>query len=307
MIVPHRQELLLPSAYVTNRRLTHWYSVPSLVSYARRAGGLPAGSMPDLKHSMFIGEPLSLQQAAAWQAAAPASRIENVYGPVELTVSCSWFELPRDSAQWPRTANRTVPVGAVYPGLDWLVAGPDGRAAEAGELLVRGGQRFDGYLDPADNAGRFARTDGSGRAVTVAGDSPIEETDYYRTGDRVQLVDGVLVHCGRVDRQAKINGHRIELAEVEVALLRHPAVTEVAAAVVFSADTDRRALAAVVCGERTGDRELGDHLAEILPRYMIPTWFVWLPGLPLNLSGKTDHGVVVTLAEQHINEARAGD
>jgi acyl-CoA synthetase (AMP-forming)/AMP-acid ligase II len=186
--------------------------------------------------------------------------------------------------------------------MDWLIVAPDGLIADNGELLVRGAQRFDGYLDPDDNVGRFARTDGSGRTVTLDRDSPIEEEDYYRTGDRMQLSDGVLVHCGRVDRQIKINGHRIELAEVEAAMTGHMAITDVVVVVVFNTDTDRRALAAVVCGEQMDSRRLRDYLAGILPQYMIPRWFIRLPELPLNLSGKTDYSVVVGLAERYIDK-----
>jgi non-ribosomal peptide synthetase component F len=118
LVLPRKRELLNPPFYVTSRRLTHWYSVPSLISYAMRIRVLRDGAMPGLRHSMFIGEPLPAVLAQAWQKAAPGSTLENVYGPTELTISCASWVLPAEPADWPATANRTVPIGSVYPSLE---------------------------------------------------------------------------------------------------------------------------------------------------------------------------------------------
>lgn len=299
LVVPQHKELLLPAAYSRNRRLTHWYSVPSLISYARRTGSLTPGSMPGLRRSMFIGEPLSLPQAVAWRAAAEHSSIENVYGPVELTVSCSAYRLPDDMASWPDPGNGTVPIGAVYPHLDWLLVDSSGGQSDEGELVVRGPQRFDGYLDPGDNRGRFLRMGPGGQATPVGGG--ILPSDYYRTGDRVALRDGCLVHLGRIDRQVKIGGHRVELAEVEAALRSHRDVMDVGVVAVRATAAGRVVIVAVLSPTIATDRQLTEHLTSRLPLYMVPERFLRLAEMPANGSGKIDYSAITPAAERLIN------
>jgi hypothetical protein len=97
-----------PLAAVLTCEITHWCSVPSVISFARRMRSLRPGSMPTLRHSLFAGEPLTLQQAEVWQAAAPLSALDMLYGPTELTVTC--FRLPGDPDDQPPTTNGTVPI-----------------------------------------------------------------------------------------------------------------------------------------------------------------------------------------------------
>ena len=288
LVVPRRSELSSPTEFVNRAGITHWFSVPSVAAVARQFGNLAPGSMPSLRWSMFCGEQLTLDQAAAWRAAAPGSVVENTYGPTELTISCSNFRLPRDPAAWPETSNGTVPIGPVYPHLEQLIVDPDGRPAETGELIVRGSQRFAGYLDPADNGGRFVAFDGQ-----TAGDWPLDRPltaeAYYRTGDLVRQELTGLVHLGRIDRQVKINGYRIELGEIEHALRRHPAVAE---AVALAVDGS---LILFYVGERLADATVKETIGQTLPRYMVPARVIYLDRLPLNPNGKVDHGQLKAL------------
>jgi non-ribosomal peptide synthetase component F len=225
--------------------------------------------MPELRWSLFGGEQLTLDQARAWAAAAPHSVIDNLYGPTEVTVSCTGYRLPADPAQWPVTSNGTVPIGAIYPHLEAVVLTEDGTAGAEGELCIRGSQRFDGYLDPAHDQGCFVHLDGGADA-------------FYRTGDRVQVgPDGVMVHVGRLDDQVKLRGYRVALGEIEAALRAHPKVRE---AVVLATPT----LHAVYTGEPVDDTELAAVVAERLPPYMRPERYRWVAALPVNPNGKVD-------------------
>jgi amino acid adenylation domain-containing protein len=272
LVVAPRKELLDPARHVGERGITHWSSVPSVVSLARRHGLLRPGSMPGLVCSAFMGEQLLRDQAAAWRAAAPNGAIHNAYGPTEATINCAGYRLPDDPAAWPRTANDTVPIGELYPGVEGLVLDESGRPAASGELLVRGAQRFGGYLDPRDDAGRFAGFDG-------------ESAGWYRTGDRVRVEDGRLVHVGRLDRQVKLHGYRIELGEIEVVLRRHPRVRD--AAVVAGGDAG--GLHAVYTGAPVDGAELARYVRASLPDYMVPGDFTRADALPLNVNGKVDY------------------
>jgi acyl-coenzyme A synthetase/AMP-(fatty) acid ligase len=120
----------------------------------------------------------------------------------------------------------------------------------------------------------------------------------YRTGDLARRRhDGGLEYLGRVDRQIKVRGYRIEPAEVEGALLTHPLVT---GAVVTAATDDRGRvhLAAHVAGDLTGttDPALRAHLAETLPPYMLPRQFVRVDRFPTTTSGKVDRAALALTA-----------
>lgn len=284
LIVPDRSDLFAPVDFVKRNGITHWFSVPSLISMAQRQDELAADSMPDLEWSLFAGEQLTIDQARAWRAAAPRAVIENLYGPTELSVTCVAHRLPAEPERWPVTSNGTVPIGLVYPHLEgMLYQESDGQ----GELLIRGSQRCAGYLNAADNAGRFVADDGTGGFTVLDGAVTPGEWDWYRTGDLVEWSGDVLVHKGRIDDQLKVRGVRVEASEIEAAVRRHDKVLEAAVVPVKSADGDSELVAAYT-GEEVSRRELLDVLRTILPPHMIPDRFVFMTRLPLNSSGKID-------------------
>jgi amino acid adenylation domain-containing protein len=284
LVVPQRDDLLDPPRFASSRALTHWFSVPSVISITRRLGGLPPASMPELRWSLFGGEQLSLDLARAWARAAPHSVVENLYGPTEMTVTCTGYRLPVDPARWPVTGNGTVPIGQPNPHLESIVLTGAGAAGPEGELCLRGSQRFDGYLDPVYNQGRFVHFDGE-RARPSAGPA-VPAGTWYRTGDRVRIgPDGVLVHLGRLDHQVKIRGYRIELGEIESVLRSHPKVLDV---VVLAIPENAPTLHAVYTGEPVDAAELARLAGERLPWYMHPAHYQRIDALPLNANGKID-------------------
>jgi amino acid adenylation domain-containing protein len=284
LVVPRRGQLLSPVRTINALRLTHWFSVPSLISFAARLGTLVPGSMPTLRWSLFGGEAVTLDAARQWQAAAPGSRMEVVYGPTELTVYCTAYRLPADPAEWPDTPNGTVPIGTCFPTLECLLLDENGTPADSGELCVRGPQCFSGYLDPAHDAGRFLPEDFPAGGDTLG--------RWYRTGDRVTWQDGVLVFLGRTDHQVKIRGHRIELGEVEAVLRKLPGVRD--ATVLAVPAEDHPELAAAVSGVECVPEQLYSALADRLPRYMLPRRITVLDEMPLNANGKVDRRALLS-------------
>ncbi|MBD0710871.1 MULTISPECIES: amino acid adenylation domain-containing protein [unclassified Streptomyces] len=285
LVVPSGAQLLSPVATVNNLRLTHWFSVPSLISFAQRLGTLKPGSMPTLRWSVFGGEALPLAAARAWKTAAPHSAIEVLYGPTELTISCTGHRLPDAPEAWPATPNGIVPIGACHPGAEHLILDEDGHPCDQGELLVRGPQRFPGYLDPAHDAGRF-------HPPLEDGGAGVTEEHWYRTGDRVARQDGVLLHLGRTDHQVKVRGHRIELGEVTAVLRDLAGVREAYVLAVPDAHGSPE-LHAVVSGSDCDPRRLSAQLTDRLPLYMRPRRISVLDSLPLNANGKIDHGALL--------------
>jgi amino acid adenylation domain-containing protein len=284
LVVPERGAVLRPSVYVNEHRLTHWFSVPSVISVADRLGDLAEGSMPGLRWTLFGGDRLTRRQWDRWRAAAPDSIIDNTYGPTEATVFCTAFR--RAAGQdCPDTSNSTVPIGNTLPHLEHLVVDEGGRPAEQGELCLRGSQRFAGYLDPDDNTCRFALgTPESGLRPAPAGIPPAEA--WYRTGDLVAREDGELVHLGRLDQQVKIRGYRIEVGEIESALRSDPSVTD--ACVIALGPPEARELHAVYVGPQGLAAPLLARLRHLLPPYMLPRRIDHRDALPLTANGKLD-------------------
>jgi amino acid adenylation domain-containing protein len=283
LVVPQESDILTPARFVTTKRITHWYSVPSVISLARRLRGLSPNAMPDLRWSVFAGEQLTLEQARAWAMAAPSSVVENAYGPTELTITCTVYRLPAELSAWPGTSNGTVPMGRPHAHLDAVLVTEDGVPGNDGELCVRGSQRFSGYLNPADDRGRFFR---GSRSFAVIDGAP-EPEDWYRTGDRVRREDGEFVHIGRIDDQVKIRGYRIELGEIEAVLRGHPAVRDIV--VVAAPDTRGEImLHALYTGEPVDADVLKDAVGRRLPAYMVPNVVHHVAMFPVNPSGKID-------------------
>src|SRR5262249_53113877 len=152
--------------------------VPSIVALLRKKDLLKPNSLPSLRWSLFCGEPLPRTSAEAWQAAAPQSIVENLYGPTELTIAC--FVHRWDPERSPALcANDIVPIGRPFDGLGAVVVGEQLDAVapqQPGELCVCGPQTAPGYWrDQAKTDERFVslpKVDSSGLR-------------FYRTGDRV--------------------------------------------------------------------------------------------------------------------------
>ncbi|MFJ9583622.1 amino acid adenylation domain-containing protein [Streptomyces acidicola] len=290
LVVPARSQLLSPVKTINALRLTHWFSVPSLIAFASRLGTLKPGSMPTLRWSIFGGEPLTLAAAREWREAAPDSALEVLYGPTELTISCTGYRFPADPADWPETPNGTAPIGNCFPTLDFLLLDEDGKPSDDGELCMRGPQRFPGYLDTANNPGRFVDLDATGRPA---------EGHWYRTGDHVALKDGLLIHLGRTDQQVKIRGHRIELGEIEAMLREQDGVRDAIVLAVPAPDGEPE-LEAVVSGPGCAPDALFAGLRDRLPPYMLPRRISVLDLLPLNPNGKIDRRALITeLSRSH--------
>jgi amino acid adenylation domain-containing protein len=272
--VPPSAMISVPD-FVARHGITVWFSSPSVISLVRRRG-LPPDALPSLRYSLFCGEPLLRQDAADWQAAAGGSRLENLYGPTELTISCSvhrWDPVTSPDL----CVNDVVPIGTMHPGSRCVLLGDDDRPGDGpGELCVTGPQMFPGYLDPADDPGRFLDHGGE---------------RWYRTGDLARrLPTGELAHLGRRDHQVKIAGVRVELAEVEWGLRRCAGVT---GAVAVALDGE---LFAFYTGEPRPDAALIEELGAFFPRYLIPLRYQHLDEFPLNANRKIDRPALAARA-----------
>ncbi|MEV6646531.1 AMP-binding protein [Amycolatopsis sp. NPDC051371] len=270
--------------FAAERGLTVWFSTPSAIDLVRRTGGLTPGALPGLRWSFFAGEALTVRDTADWRAAASSSLVENLYGPTELTVTVSGYRW--DDVETPRVAvNGVVPIGEVHAGHDYLLLDED---AGEGELCIAGPQMTPGYLDPADEQGRFLDRDGK---------------RFYRTGDRVRRLADGLAYLGRLDSQVQVLGWRVELTEVEHAL-RDCGVGDVVVLGV-AGDVGTELFVFYTGGERPV-LEMVRALRAVLPEGVIPRHYRHVDEFPLNSNRKIDRKTLAARAAELLAPAPVG-
>ncbi|MFF7366084.1 AMP-binding protein [Streptomyces sp. NPDC008125] len=266
--------------FVADQGITVWFSTPSVIGLVRRTGGLTEDSLPSLRWSFFAGEAVTCQDVTDWLHAASGSAVENLYGPTELTITITRHRWSPGTSPGISVAG-VVPIGPVHEGHAWMLVQEDGEPDPLeGELCVAGPQLTAGYLDPADDVGRFLDRDG---------------VRYYRTGDRIRVgEDGQLLYLGRLDQQVQVRGVRIELAEIDEALRRCPGVEDAVAVPVPS--EQGITLAAFHTGARVPPVALARELSRTLPRAVLPQHFFHLAEFPLNSNRKIDRRALLSRA-----------
>ncbi|MFG3016839.1 amino acid adenylation domain-containing protein [Streptomyces cinerochromogenes] len=243
-----------------------------------------------LRYAFASGEPLQPTLVSRFTERFPGDLV-NLYGATEVSVDTTYWRASRTDPAGPVRAGRPMVNQTVY------VLDPDRRPVPAGvlgEVYLGGDSVGRGYhRRPELTAERFVA-------------DPFRGGRMYRTGDLGRFTaDGELDLLGRMDRQVKLRGVRVELGEIETTLLTHDQVG--ACAVVVREDTpgDKRLVAYCVPAPdgRVEAGELREWAAERLPRAVLPSAFVILPELPLNRNGKVDHAALPDLGSDGYSTA----
>lgn len=227
--------------------------------------------IPTLRLLIVGGEDCPKSLVKRWTS--PNRRMFNTYGPTEATVIATYAECHSDK---PVTIGKPLPNYEVYVLDEELNEVPEG---EPGELHIGGPGLARGYVNRDDlTRERFISCSFADR--------------LYKTGDLVRYdEDGNLVFLGRIDRQVKLRGFRVELSEIEEVLLQSEEVQQAAVSVHEQA-TGLQVLVAYVVPRIKGkiDRnQLHFHLKDRLPAYMVPTYIEIMDNLPVLVSGKIDY------------------
>ncbi|MBI4604462.1 MAG: LLM class flavin-dependent oxidoreductase [Planctomycetes bacterium] len=264
-----------PRSQIRRHGVTHLQCTPSLAQMLL-ADERNHEALSGLEAWLVGGEALP-GALAARMVGLVRGRVINMYGPTETTVWSSTHEVGETAG------DGTVPIGRPIANTTFYVLDRRLRPVPpgvAGELWIGGAGVARGYWRrPELTAERFV-------------ESPFRAGErLYRTGDLARWRrDGVVEFLGRADHQVKVRGHRIELGEVEAALLAHASVRE-AAAVAREASPGVVRLAAYLTlrpGRAAAAAELRAHLRERLPEFMVPSHVVVLEALPLTPNGKVD-------------------
>jgi len=246
---------------------------------------------PTLRLVVIGGEAADAALVRAFlRAAGGKVRLLNTYGPTESTIVATWWEAPAEAACVPE--GEPIPIGMAVEGIETHVLDPErwppvpvapGKIGERiGELWLGGAGLARGYhRQPAWTAARFV-------AVEACGGQRL-----YRTGDRVrQGPRGELEFLGRLDRQVKIAGHRVEPGEVEAVLKEIPGIVDAAVLPVAGERGPLRLAAWVVLQGRPGEEvSIGAIRAAVglrLPPFLRPTRITPIAALPRSPAGKVD-------------------
>jgi amino acid adenylation domain-containing protein len=266
------------AAYAADKRISVWYSTPSILSLLAQYGGMSKHDYSAMRIIHFAGEVFPVKHLRALQAHLPGRRYFNLYGPTETNV-CTFHEVP---SAIPEDRNEPYPIGKVCSHLRGKVVDENQAVVargDEGELCITGPGVTQGYWnlpEQSSNAYLDDRSDGQ----------------WYKTGDLVvEEADGVYIYRGRRDRMIKKRGYRVELGEIESCLYRHPSIKEAAA--IALTDEEHGVRVKVFLSTHDGSRPsliaLKQFCAERLPPYMVPDLFGIQPSLPKTSTDKIDY------------------
>lgn len=251
--------------WLVSRDITVVSTVPTLASL------WPAEALEAVRLLIFGGE--ACPPELAERLAVEGREVWNTYGPTEATVVASAAQLD---------GRNPVSIGRPLPGWDLAVVDKEGAPVGLGEIgeLVIGGVGLARYLDPEKDAEKYAPMPSLGW------------TRAYRSGDLVRLEADGLYFQGRADDQVKVGGRRIELGEVDSALVHLPGVSGGAAAVRRTASGTPMLVGYIASASPDFDLAAARaHLAETLPAALVPR-LVLLDELPTRTSGKVDRNAL---------------
>jgi amino acid adenylation domain-containing protein len=282
------------SKLMQDEKISVWYSVPFALMQLMERGVLEARDLSALRWLLFAGEVFPIKHLRQLMNLLPDVRFSNLFGPTETNV-CTYYHVPE-----PPESDETIPIGKACANIEDLVVDADGKpvpTGEVGELLIRGGVVMKGYWGQPERtaSGFFKRR--------VFGDF---EDVFYHTGDLVhQDEQGNYRYLGRKDRQIKTRGYRVELDEIEVALLAHEHVEEAAVYPVPDGQGSNLIAASVIPaqGAALSESALVEHLGKRLPPYAIPVEIELAGDFPRTSTGKINRRELQAAATQRRQEA----
>jgi len=266
------------SQLLQDEKITVSYSVPFALIQLLERGALDSRDLGALRWVLFAGEVFPTKHLRTLMGKWPDKQFSNLYGPTETNV-CTFYHVQPLSED----SDEPIPIGVPCANEEALIVDADNEPVapgEVGELLIRGGTVMRGYWGRPDlNEKGFYRRPVFGNYEDI----------FYRTGDLVQeLPDGNLKYLGRKDRQVKTRGYRVELDEVEVALLSHQDVQEAAVYTVPDGNGSNLIEAAVIPKEGTELTQsiLSKHVGGKLPPYAVPVKIIVTENFPRTSTGK---------------------
>ena len=233
-----------------------------------------------LKTCILTAEACPIELMEIWSKCAKYAELYDFYGPTEATIYCTCYHYIKNSVN--QSFNGMVSIGMALDGMDAMIIDEGGKVLEPmqkGELCVAGPQLSPGYWnDEEKNVKAFFMKEVEGL-----------EKRYYHTGDLCfRDVSGNIMYSGRIDQQAKIQGFRVELSEIEYHAGAFYGGSVRTVAVAYENSSSLTEIALFVESEEKDTKELLSYLRSKMPAYMIPSTVKSVSAFPLNRNDKID-------------------
>ncbi|MEQ8791566.1 MAG: amino acid adenylation domain-containing protein [Pirellulaceae bacterium] len=283
-LVPFTSDVLTDPAALVRRiedmRCTVYFSVPSLLMYLQVMKQIRRDAFRSVRAILFGGEGYpKVKLKSLYDELKGQTELFNVYGPTECTCICSSYAI--SDADF-IDLDGLPPLGELIPNFrGYLLDGESPVAdGETAELCLGG---------PSVGLGYYGQGEQTRGAFVQNPLNPHYNETIYRTGDLVRRdpLDGKLYFVGRQDLQVKHQGYRVELEEIQHALLALEGVDE-AVALQQKQDQHSRIVAIVAARSDSDPRRLKQQVAAHVPAYMVPDKIHVLDAMPKNANGKTD-------------------
>lgn len=275
--------------WLSEREITTFFCVPSVLTLLLRSRRLKPDSFPKLRHVLAAGEVLPRDILSEWMAMYPHIQFTNMYGPTEITVDCTYHVIQEP----PSKELLSIPIGKARSNMELFVRLPSGELSQAigaeGELLVRGTSVAYGYLGDAER---------TAKAFIQNPNNRFFHDPLYCTGDLVRIDENAdFLFLGRADDQIKFLGYRIELGEIEASLVGIDGVHEGVVVFKHGVSGGEGELGALVSLNPGFDQAaLRTALQARLPGYMVPTRFKMADvDFPRTPNGKYDRKQTLAL------------
>lgn len=267
-----------------DHKLTIATMVPSILFYLRQY--FDELHLESLKYSIFGGEGLPLDIVKEWSNSIPNATIINFYGPTEHSICSSCYTISRNGDN--KVYNGIISIGRPMLKSEMIIVDENNNIlgpGEKGELCLGGIQVTPGYINNEEkNKNAFFYCDYKGKI-----------SRFYKSGDLCYYdEEGYFMFIGRVDFQVKINGYRVELAEVEYYAKKYLENKNVAA-VGFNNIFGDTLLGLFIESEEFDTNEMLENMRAKLPQYMIPNQIMFREQFPLNKNNKTDRKALTQL------------
>ncbi len=291
--------------WLQQERVTVLHLTPVMAQWLSRAATVNEMSRKDfsplssLRYAFFGGDTLTKRDVREIQELAPKITCVNFYGATETPQAMSYFVVPPDEDGKSNLAER-IPLGRGINSVQILILNEQRQLAdigETGEIYIHTPYLARGYLnDNLLTQQRFITNPFTG----------VAEDRLYRTGDLGRYRnDGNVEFLGRLDRQIKLRGFRIELEEIEMALHQHPCIQKSFVILHNSLQDSPQLVAYFVSFPESpvSEKDLRHFLKEKLPYYMLPTMFIPIGSFPRTPNGKIDIDALPLPRNNYQNES----